>query len=224
MVILSGLFFTLSRGAWLGSMASISVLASLYLLRERDPGQMLALLGRSPRRAALLAAPVVVMALVAVFLVATRWDSRPDWLFRASLSPRYDAVQVGLDVFRDRPWLGAGPGTYPLLYNAYSGKYPVENIHPHNGYLNTLDDVGLAGAVVLFWGGVLLAVSMVRAFRDGDQQQRQNLAACAAALTSLGVHSLVDSPNAWYTALLPLAVVVALTLRLCPRRRYGGRR
>ncbi len=214
-LILAALFFTLSRGAWLGTIASLMLMGLLYLLRQRDPAQLISPITRSPRRAALIVLPPLLLVFVAVGLVATRWDSRPDWLFRASLSPRYDAMQVGVDIFRDRPYLGAGPGTYPLLYGTYSGDYPVENIHPHNGYLNVVDDIGIAGAIVLLVAGLVLLTTLLRAYREGDVHLRLRLAACMAALASLGVHSLVDSPNTWNTALLPLAVVIALALKLC---------
>ncbi|HLF77042.1 MAG TPA: O-antigen ligase family protein [Dehalococcoidia bacterium] len=223
LLILAALFFTLSRGAWLGAFAALGVFFLLYLLRGRDPGQLMSRLTHSPRRVGLLVLPVLFVLLAATVLVAARWESRPDWLFRASLSPRYDAIQVGLDIFRDRPWFGAGPGTYPLLYNAYSGEYPVENIHPHNGYVSALVDVGLAGGLVLLAGAAVTVLTLVRAYGGAAPDRRLLLAACAAAFASMAVHSLVDSPNAWNTALVPLAVVLALAMRLAGSPRPSER-
>ena len=211
-----GLLLTVSRGAWLATAVAAPVFAGLYLLR----GHNLRLQAISPAnsRAVLGIAVVVIGAVfVAGLLAASQWDSRPEWLFRSSLSPRYDALSTGWSIFRDRPWLGAGPYTFPFLYNIYSAKYPIENIHPHNGYVDALVDLGLAGATVLLAGGIVLVIGLARAYRAGDERQRVLVAACAAALLTIAVHALIETPNTWGTALLPLAVVLALSVRLAPR-------
>ena len=211
----AALFFTVSRGAWLAGIAAVPVFVALYALRRSDPGSIVASMLRRRVVTIGVAGAVLVVLLVGV-LGASRWDSRPEWLFRASLSPRQDAASAGLDIFRDRPWLGAGPYTYSLLYNVYSGRYPIENIHPHNGYIGALVDTGLAGAMVLLAGGAVVGLALWRGYRNGSASGRVLVAAAAAALTTLLVHSLLDTPNAWTTALLPLAVVLALVRRLAP--------
>ena len=145
-----------------------------------------------------------------------KWDSRPQWLFRASLSPRVDALSVGLRIFREKPVLGSGPNTYPLLYEAYSGDFPIENIHPHNGYVFALDDTGLVGGLILLAGALVILFTLAEAYHDGDSDRRVLVAACAAAIVTLAVHALTDSPNLSKTALIPFAAVVALSLRLAP--------
>ncbi len=210
LLMLAALFFTLSRGAWLGAAAGVFVLAAVVLLA----------LGRSawPKPSRRLAIGLGLASLLAAVVVAAglslTWDSRPGWLFRSSLSPREDALDAGWRIFRDRPFLGAGPNTYGLLYNVYSGEFPIENIHAHNGYVQALVDVGVGGALVLAAGGVVLAMAVVPAFREGDRQRRVFIAAVAAASAAFGVHALFDSPNLWKTALMPLALVLALALRL----------
>jgi O-antigen ligase/tetratricopeptide (TPR) repeat protein len=213
LLVLTGLFFTVSRGAWLATLVALPVFFTLCLLRGRDLSRLLQPL--QARRSLVIAlAGVSLIAGVAGVAGVSRWESRPEWLFRSSLSPRYDAAEVALDIVRDRPWLGAGPYTYPLLYNVYSGRYPIENIHPHNGYLATLVDIGVVGAVVVSVGALIVVSGLWQAYRGGDSRRRVLVAACAAALVSLAVHALVDTPNAWSTALLPLAAVLAVALRL----------
>jgi tetratricopeptide (TPR) repeat protein len=211
LVILVALFFTVSRGAWLGTAAALSVFAVFYLLRNRS----LPSLSR-PSLAPAAAAACVLVVVVAGLFVMSSWDSRPEWLFRSSLSPRYDAAAAALEMVRDDPWLGTGPYSYSFLYGIYSGEYPIENIHPHNGYLNVLVDTGLIGGAVLLAGGAILLVSLVRSYQRLDPARRVWLAACAGALSSLFVHAFLDTPNVWVTAMLPFAVVLAITLRLSP--------
>lgn len=217
LLMLAALFFTLSRGAWLGTIAALMTFGVLYAARGVETVSFGRLRQRLSRRlaAALAAGSLLLLLLAAV--AATRWESRPESLFRASLGPRADALEVGIEIVRDRPFLGSGPYTYPLLYSIYSGAYPVENIHPHNGYVNVLVDTGFAGGLVMLAAGLMLVRHLALAYRDGNAGGRVFAAACSASLVSLAVHSLLDAPNIWSTALMPLAVVLALSLRLRPR-------
>jgi tetratricopeptide (TPR) repeat protein len=189
----------------------------LYRLRDFDLRRLKTIQQRIPTRLVVITGLATLVIVVVAAVGIASWDSRPEFLFRPSLGPRADAAKVGLEIFRDRPFFGSGPYTYPLLYNLYSGKYPVENIHPHNGYVNVLVDIGFFGGVVLLVAGLMLVRHLYISFRDADSGERVLVAACIASLVSLAVHSLADSPNIWTTALLPLAAVLALSLRLQPR-------
>lgn len=213
LVILAALFFTLSRGAWLGTVAALGAFALLYAVRGFEIDRLSRLRARIPTKLAIACALALVLILGAGIVGLSSWESRPEWLFRPSLGPRYDALDVGLQIVRDRPWLGSGPYTFPLLYNVYSGEYPVENIHPHNGYVNVLVDIGIIGALVLLAAGILLLREVYAAYRSATGASRVIVAAAIASLASLAVHSLADSPNVWTTSLLPLAAVLALCLR-----------
>lgn len=215
-LILLALFFTVSRGAWLGTAAGLPVFAALFFLRTRSVGGRFSI-NESFRPAiagGLLAA--LLLFVVGSALVLGRWDSRPEWLFRASLSPRQDAATVGIDIVRDRPWLGSGPNTYALLYNTYSGAYPIENIHAHNGYIQAAVNSGFFGVLAVILLGAVLAWSLARSYQRGDPRRRGWIAACAAAFVALAVHGLTDSPNHSKTALLMLAAVLAFSMRLAP--------
>ncbi|MGE0056830.1 MAG: O-antigen ligase family protein [Dehalococcoidia bacterium] len=217
LLILAALFFTLSRGAWLGTFAALGAFFLLYVLRDFDASRLSSIQARIPPRLAIGVGLGALLIVVVGAVGLASWDSRPEFLFRPSLGPRADAAEVGIEIVRDRPFFGSGPYTYSLLYSIYSGKYPVENIHPHNGYVNVLVDIGFAGGLVLLVAGLMLAKHLYVSFRDADARQRILVAACVASLVSLAVHSLADSPNAWTTALMPLAAVLALSLRLQPR-------
>jgi O-antigen ligase/Flp pilus assembly protein TadD len=217
LLILAALFFTLSRGAWLGTFAALAAFFLLYVLRDFDSSRLSSIQARIPAKLAIGGGLAALLIVVVGAVGLASWDSRPEFLFRPSLGPRADAAEVGLEIVRDRPFLGSGPYTYPLLYSIYSGKYPVENIHPHNGYVNVLVDIGIIGGAVLLVAGLMLVRNLYVSFRDADAQERVLVAACVASVISLAVHSLADSPNIWTTALLPLAAVLALCLRLQPR-------
>jgi O-antigen ligase len=216
LIILIALFFTVSRGAWLGTAVALPVFALLYFFRDRSLSARFRL--PSVSRAAVWATAVALFLafLTGSVLFFSQWQSRPEWLFRASLSPRQDAASVGVHIIRDRPWLGSGPQTYALLYNVYSGDYPIENIHAHNGYIQAGVNAGLFGVLAVGGVGLVLLWCLGRAYRNGDPRRRALIAACVASLVTLAVHSLLDSPNHSKTALLTLAVVLAIAMRLAP--------
>ncbi len=215
-LIVVALFFTVSRGAWVSAAVALPVFALLYARRDTGLPRLSAVRIRRPVLAATIAV-IAVIGLVGAGAAASRWESRPEWLFRSSLSPRYDAFDVALRIFRDEPWLGAGPNTFSLLYNVYSGDYPIEDFHPHNGYLAVLVDSGLVGAVAVAALALTLIAVLVNAYRAGTPQRRVWAAACIAALTALAVHSLMDMPNQSKTVLLLIAVIAALALKVGPR-------
>ncbi len=214
-------FLTLSRGAWIGGLAgAAATIAAVVLTTQAWPREAL---GRTDtlrrlrqRRSlflmagALAAAVVVVLAAV---LLATRWEARPQWLFRESLSPRQDVFDAGIDMFSDHPLLGAVPGTFGLLYPQYSGEYPVHAIHAHNGYLQIAVDAGLVGlaALAVLVGAVVWL--LWRSYRSGSTRQRLLVAACGGALAGFAVHNLADAANYWKAPLIAVAAVLAIAVR-----------
>lgn len=222
LVLLGGaLFFTLSRGAWVGGgVAALLTVGGIVLVKRgalrRERGQETADSQRSSRTKAYAMAGVVALAVIVVFVLvaALRWESRPQWLFRGSLSPRLDAMAAGGEMFRDHPLLGAGPNTYALLYNEYSGEYPIQAIHAHNGFLQAAVDLGLPGIATMVAAAVVLALVLAQAYREGDEARRLLVVACGASILGFLVHALVDTPNIWKTAPVALAVVLAIVAKL----------
>lgn len=214
-LILLALFFTVSRAAWAGAALALPLFVVLYMLRDRGLPRDLHVRVSSRLLAAALA--IVVLITLALALALSRWDSRPEWLFRSSLSPRYDAFEVALRIGRDEPLFGSGPNTFSLLYNVYSGDYPIENFHPHNGYLAVLVDAGVVGVVAVGFTGALLLGILVAEYRTAPPDRRVWIAACLAALAAVAIHSLADMPNQSKTALVMLAAVTALALKVSRR-------
>ena len=224
-LVLSGaaLFFTLSRAGWIAAAAAAALAAAGWVAVARPDllrTVRLEKVGRRGVRLMLYAASLAALAgvVTAALLLATRWESRPQWLFRGSLSPRLDAMAAGGEMFRDRPLLGTGPGTYGLIYSQYSGSYPIEAVHSHNGYLQTAVDLGVAGVGVMVILVVAAGGALWRGFRRASPEGRLLLVACGASVAGFLVHSLADAPNASKTVLVPLAVVLALMVRAVPAR------
>jgi len=212
-------FFTLSRGAWLGALGGLALtgmgITGLLLVVNGDTPASAALRERlrGPLPLVVLAAVAGIVALGSIVL-ADRWQSRPIWLFRASISAREDAMGAGAEMFRDRPWLGSGPGAYGLLYPEYSGKHPVEAVHAHNGFLQVAIDLGIPGILAMLALAGLLGLMLWRVVQRESLDQQLTAVAVAGAVVGFSIHNLVDAANIWRSALVAMAAVGAIAVKL----------
>jgi hypothetical protein len=140
-------------------------------------------------------AVLLLLVVIAVAILATQSSLRPQWLFRESLSPRRDVFDAGVSIFRDHTFLGAGPGTFGLLYPEYSGAFPIHAVHAHNASpLPTTPESWVGGARVPpheFW-----LISGELPPRNAEQR----LLAVACAMPPPAVHNLADAANIWKAA------------------------
>lgn len=205
-LMLSCLFLTFSRGAWLlGLPAALLFLAAMH-----------------GRRAAWIAVAAVVVAFLALIPVAgtERIASLLDptagtTLFRLSL------WKSALAMIRDHPLAGIGLDNFLYYYRQYilpEAAAEPNLSHPHNLVLDFWLRLGLGGLGVLAWfaaGLVRRGVHLIRRLRGGD------LRSLTLGLLTSGVyavaHGLVD--NAYF--IVELAFLWALTTGLLQRLRLG---
>jgi tetratricopeptide (TPR) repeat protein len=201
-LVAAGLFFTLSRAAWVGAIVGAGVTAAGTAVaghyRPRHPLRWLAV-------AALAAG-------LALALAASIGGARPDWLFRDSLDPRADMRRVGIEVFNEHRLTGAGPGMYVALYPEHRGAYPFAAVHSHNVPVQIAADYGLGGLAVAATMFGTVCVIVARRFLRGTAQQRRMAALAAGSLAAFGIHGLADAPHLFPEVLLLLAAVVAVLL------------
>jgi putative inorganic carbon (HCO3(-)) transporter len=106
-----------------------------------------------------------------------------------SLVERYQAILVGVEMFRDHPLIGVGPRNYPTHYLEYaqetgvdSGRLPKATT-PHNLYLEILDELGLAGVSVLL---ALVVIALTGAWRARRYLSGTDELLAEAAFVALG--------------------------------------
>ncbi|NJN66967.1 MAG: hypothetical protein HC884_09790 [Chloroflexaceae bacterium] len=122
-----------------------------------------------------------------------------------------------LQVFAERPLLGAGPGGYPARYDALA---PARRVytppHAHNIYLAFLCELGLVGTVAF----LALALMAGRVGWHGwhamapHSHERLWLLASGAVVVGMAVNGLVDVPPPQNGALIFSTIVAGLA--------YGG--
>ncbi|MHB1417763.1 MAG: O-antigen ligase family protein, partial [Chloroflexota bacterium] len=209
------LFWTGSRGGWVGTVALLGVLFGGLLLAARPANrtELLAWL-RANRR--LWLATGACLALFLALFVGTALISPSEYSAMGGstdvLAGRGRIWQIAWEDFLAHPITGSGAATYSHLYFDATAGWPRWRAvnAAHSIYLNTLAEQGLLGAATL---GALLAAGLAtivivwrRILRAPRGKVDPLLIGVPAALTGYLVHGLVDIPD-WLAA---NAVIVLL--------------
>lgn len=167
LLLLQGVLISQSRGVWL---ALLTTLIMLLFARKPPSGASGVFAVRVPVKAA-LAALMVLVVLVNSPVILQRFAFGNGEFFDNLLAGRFEHIddisvqvrlvmlELGLDWWLQRPWLGWGPGSTPHLIAAaaergvYSG-YSFNDLH--NIGLDMLVRLGLLGTLALLAGVVLI--------------------------------------------------------------------
>ena len=191
-VMAAGIAFSQSRAGWLATIAGLFLVA---VWGRRMSGRVLG-------RMAILA---LVLAGVGALLLNTeggwkRFNStfqvQPTGdlkLADSTLGGRVFMWKGTLEMVKEHPVLGSGPGSWQWLYQLR--RHPSQG-HPefaHNDYLNLLSDYGVVGGIIFAW--MLVAFfrhAWVLTRKGAPDEQRAFAVGAAAAVTALLIHSWFD--------------------------------
>lgn len=176
-----------SRGAMIGALAGLAVVAGVGLTGFRQGGKTLALIG------------VFAAGLIAANTIGGgELESGVTAMGAPGLAgaSRFTIWDAAWQMIQEKPWLGFGPGVFWLVYPAYrhaadgSAGYFV-----HNDYLEFWLESGLPGLLLvcaLALASVFLLLTTIRRFRaDSTGADQLDMATCCVAgLIAVGVHSL----------------------------------
>jgi len=135
-----------TRGAWIGTVIGLSVVALL----------------RAPRLLWLVAAATAAVLVLRPAAVTERLT-----LGDASTSDRYYMWQAGVDMVLDKPVFGQGPGMVLAVYPRYrwpEATHPMQP-HLHNNLLQVAAERGLPGLAFFLWWAVALFAAAIREAR-----------------------------------------------------------
>ncbi|HEX6383537.1 MAG TPA: O-antigen ligase family protein [Anaerolineae bacterium] len=191
------LLFSWSRGAWLGFVVGVGVLA-LFWPKKRWQGVLLVVVVAVSLGAAVQVGlmPATITERLSGFGQDLRFgDVRGLDINDANYAvlERLAHWQAALAMAHDNLWLGVGFGNYEPAYRDYALiNWPYPLGHAHNYYLNILAEAGVAGLVVYtaFWAAVFWQT--LRVLSRLDWPQRGIALGLLAAWTALSAHHLVD--------------------------------
>lgn len=200
LTILAGLAVTFSRGGWAAAGAGVFLLLGLLFCH------------RNHRLRAFLAL-VLLLAVGSVFTtrvlsntvtymrrVATPNDNSPGPL---DMYSRFQMWNAAVQMWRDHPLWGVGPGLYDASFHQYRPEgFQERPDHAHNDYLELLADWGLAGGVIVLAGIGLFIFGLVKSWPHVRREENDFGSAMSSryafflgavsGLFALAVHSLID--------------------------------
>lgn len=203
------LYFTSSRGGWLGSAAMLLTMVILLALDNKESlSRLRAWLLSHKVQFAIGALALLLVCSLAVVIV-NRQLNHPSHV-KASNSRGY-IWSVAYEMFRQDPLTGSGPGTFGLSFiKAYSIPPEMLLTHAHNFFLNTLAESGLLASAPLLVLALAIAIAVYRHWRALPKGQRTVFTGLAASLTGLAVHNLFDTPEIIIWTNIGTAVILAL--------------
>ncbi|MBN2470296.1 MAG: O-antigen ligase family protein [Anaerolineae bacterium] len=209
--LISVVYFSGSRGALMGLLASSAILLGTEIRTRLDrpglPGWLSTLL--QPRVVFSLAA-VVGMVLASAILVYTL--SRP---LDSGDANRIDLWRSALEMLRDHPLTGVGPFQFGHAQRLYGdpGVAPSQarHTHAHNLILQTLAEGGLIVGVAAGWLVLAYLNAWWKAWQVASPMRRRRLEGGLAALVGFAAHNMVDTFTQLFL-LVPLLLIAAYTV------------
>ena len=187
LLMASTIFLSRSLGGMVAFGAQMVILAVIVGLRERSRRQVLLLL--------------LLGVLLTVWLVTLspggireRIEGLHDPLGKAGAGDRLAIVKDSLKLVGERPILGWGLGTFPVVYPSFRSFYTNFFVNEaHNDYVQTLVETGLAGfAIVCGFIGLFYRASLTRIERWRTEIRSAMSLAAIIGVTGILVHSFSD--------------------------------
>lgn len=163
LLIAWAVMLTYSRGALIGIIAS-SILFLVWL----RPSLKTVMVGVGISALLLLSAPSTYVERIGTIgqVAQIGTQARPE---DPSIQGRVSEMLVGLEMFRDHPIIGIGPGNYPGRYVEYSSAlgldYRLELRQPHSLPIEVAAELGLIGLTWWFIAAVMLGRGLFGARR-----------------------------------------------------------
>lgn len=186
LILLTAQALTLSRGGWISTIGAIAFMI-MVLLSQRW--------FQSKKMILILAGCTLVIS--AFILVSTPVVERVMTLAEkdesASMEGRIKAWAGTMDLIKDHPYIGTGPGTYAVEFTKYQPPgLGSMYIQAHNDYLHFTANMGLIIVPVILW---ILFVFFRMGFKkvaDPSRQTRGFVLAALAAVVAILIHSVSD--------------------------------
>jgi O-antigen ligase len=187
-VMTGTIFLSGSRGGMMAIFVEFAVLA-IVLLRQK----------RGMRIALSVGTFAIILLSLLSWLGGKELTTRVTSISTEARTEISGGMRLNIDrdsihMFRSKPVLGWGLGTFPVVYPEFRSFYTNFFVNQaHNDYLQLLTEMGLLGFATMLWFLIVLYRSAIRKIGDwtSDVSSAVTLA-CTLGFTGILVHSLLD--------------------------------
>ncbi len=221
-VLLGGIFGSLSRAAWIGTILGVAVLMWLAT-RYEDKSRPRESLGWKRRHQLTIYSSGLFALVVLAWVLVGPWERKQadlrltETVFdEVSLPTRVAYWHDSLAMIRDFPLLGVGLGCWPELFSRYQRPPWLNQFIPaaHNDYVQLVTEVGVPGFLLIMGLGVGAAVKLYRARSRLSQLRLPVFGALLAGLATMAFHEVFDFNLQIPANAILFTVLLALAFRL----------
>jgi putative inorganic carbon (hco3(-)) transporter len=199
LLMVLALFFSWSRGAWLGF--GVSMIVVLFALPRRFWQSVLGVLLMMSVLGAAWSTGILPSSIVDRVSSATQELFVLTDVRAVDITPENYAIverlahwQAAINMTEQHPWLGVGLGNYEATYNRYRLLNWEESLgHAHNYYLNVLGETGIIGLAAYLAVFVRITWLTWQTRAHPDTLSRCVVVGLLGSWSYLLVHSLTDN-------------------------------
>ena len=207
------IFFSSSRGGWLGTATALAVTLSLLTLISSPKASLNGLKRRISSRWWLIVPLGCGLALMVAGMTWLGFRQLRHPSHGPILTARRDFWLTAWRAFQSSPLWGTGPFTYGTQFMKYNSVPPGSPFaHAHNYLFNLAAETGLVGLASLGWLIVAVLRALGHSWQQAGREYRLLMAGCAGSLAGCAVHNLADTILTMPTIVLTLVVVLAVAL------------
>jgi O-antigen ligase len=184
MVMVAGLFFSLSRMGIISAVASLAVMAA-FAGFQRKAGLWVA--------AGIMVCGIILVLWMGAAPMLERFGTISEEYASANES-RWSLWKDTARLVGGHPLLGSGLGTFPVAFTRVQSTFLGQFVnHAHNDYLELASDLGIPMAAVLFGSTGALLVRVARKAASSEVSFERAMAlGCLGSITTILLHSLAD--------------------------------
>jgi len=205
-------YFTASRGGWLGTFSAIGIFFLFWGITKREQVKYFLKDLLKKKFVIIGIATIIILGILLLFTLLKWQMSNPNRAIdlKNIFGSRDYVWVVAWDMIKAKPITGNGLFTFGTEFLKVSSTPPVMVIaHAHNYYLNVAAEMGVIGIGSLLAFIVSFFLMAKKAWKKHDNLNRIELAGIFGALAGLSVHSLFDTPQTMPLLMILPAILLA---------------
>ncbi len=205
--------FTLSRGGWIGMLIGLTFMTLILFAKSTAKNRKL-----------LFGCSIGIFFCFVTIISSTTVVERVKTLEEAEENPtlvgRMRVWGGTINMIRNYPILGSGPGTFTDIFTQYQlpgrkARYEMG----HNDYLHFISEVGLGLVGLILWMGVVFFRNGLGKLKNPSRLVRGSTLGAMTGITAILVHSISDFNLHVPANAILFAVLAAIPMAPMPARR-----